>query len=106
MYDGALPYIRLYRRRPLVAHRPTLARHSIRPMDVFSANWLGICRRVVTAQRAVFAGTARSDARTVYEGVGGGGDRTPAIDRRCEGAVSPALGALAAQGGPLGDRSA
>src|SRR5260221_2226339 len=98
MDDGALPYIRLYRRRPLVAHRPTLARHSIRPMDVFSADWLGICRRVVTAQRAIFAGTASSEARTVYEGVGEGGDRTLAIDRRCEDAVFAELEALAAQG--------
>ncbi len=56
-------------------------------MDVFSADWLGICRRIVAAQRAIFAATPGSEERTVYEGVGEGGDRTLAIDRRCEDAV-------------------
>jgi myo-inositol-1(or 4)-monophosphatase len=67
-------------------------------MDVFSADWLGICRRVVTAQRAIFAATASSAERTVYEGVGEGGDRTLAIDRRCEDVVFAELDSLAAQG--------
>jgi myo-inositol-1(or 4)-monophosphatase len=67
-------------------------------MDVFSADWLGICRRVVTAQRAIFAVTASSAERTVYEGIGEGGDRTLAIDRRCEDAVFAELEALAADG--------
>jgi myo-inositol-1(or 4)-monophosphatase len=67
-------------------------------MDVFSADWLGICRRVVAAQRAIFAATASSEERTVYEGVGEGGDRTLAIDRRCEDAAFAELDALAAQG--------
>ncbi len=67
-------------------------------MDVFSADWLGICRRAVAAQRAIFAETASSAERTVYEGVGEGGDRTLAIDRRCEDAVFVELEALAAQG--------
>jgi myo-inositol-1(or 4)-monophosphatase len=67
-------------------------------MDVFSADWLGICRRVVTAQRAIFAATASSAERTVYEGIGEGGDRTLAIDRRCEDAVFVELEALAADG--------
>jgi myo-inositol-1(or 4)-monophosphatase len=67
-------------------------------MDVFSADWLGICRRVVTAQRAIFAATASSEERTVYEGVGEGGDHTLAIDRRCEDAVFAELDSLAAEG--------
>jgi myo-inositol-1(or 4)-monophosphatase len=67
-------------------------------MDVFSANWLGICRRVVAAQRAIFDATASSEERTVYEGVGEGGDHTLAIDRRCEDVVFAELDALAAQG--------
>jgi len=67
-------------------------------MDVFSADWLGICRRIVVAQRAIFAATASSAERTVYEGVGEGGDRTLAIDRRCEDAVFAELDALAGQG--------
>jgi myo-inositol-1(or 4)-monophosphatase len=67
-------------------------------MDVLSADWLGICRRAVTAQRSIFAATASSEERTVYEGVGEGGDRTLAIDRRCEDVVFAELDALAAQG--------
>ena len=41
---------------------------------------------------------ASIEARTVYEGVGEGGDRTLAIDRRCEDAVFAELEALAAAG--------
>jgi myo-inositol-1(or 4)-monophosphatase len=67
-------------------------------MDVFSADWLGICRRVVAAQRAIFATTASSEERTVYEGIGEGGDHTLAIDRRCEDVVFAELEVLAAQG--------
>jgi myo-inositol-1(or 4)-monophosphatase len=67
-------------------------------MDVFSADWLGICRRVVAAQRAIFTATSSSAERTAYDGVGEGGDRTLVIDRRCEDAVFAELEALAAQG--------
>jgi len=67
-------------------------------MDVFSADWPGICRRVVTAQEAVFARTPGREERTVYEGVGEGGDRTLAIDRECEDAVFAELEALGAAG--------
>jgi myo-inositol-1(or 4)-monophosphatase len=67
-------------------------------MDVFSADWLGICRRVVTAQRTIFAATASSAARTAYEGRGEGGDRTLVIDRLCEDAVFAELDGLAAAG--------
>jgi myo-inositol-1(or 4)-monophosphatase len=67
-------------------------------VDVFSADWLGICRRAVAAQRAIFDEVRGSEARTVYEGVGEGGDRTLVIDRRCEDAVFAELEALAAQG--------
>ena len=67
-------------------------------MDVFSADWLGICRRVVAAQRAIFAAAPGSAERTVYEGVGEGGDRTLAIDRRCEDVVFAELEQLAADG--------
>jgi myo-inositol-1(or 4)-monophosphatase len=67
-------------------------------MDVFSADWLGICRRVVAAQRQIFVATASSAERTVYEGVGEGGDRTLAIDRQCEDVVFAELDALAAAG--------
>jgi myo-inositol-1(or 4)-monophosphatase len=67
-------------------------------MDVFSADWLGICRRAVAVQRQVFDEVRGIEARTVYEGVGEGGDHTLVIDRRCEDAVFAELEALAAQG--------
>ena len=67
-------------------------------MDVFSADWLGICRRIVAAQRQVLEQTPGSEARTVYEGVGEGGDHTLVIDRRCEDAVFAELEELAAAG--------
>ena len=46
-------------------------------MDVFSADWLGICRRCVAAQRAIFEQVRGIEARTVYEGVGEGGRPHP-----------------------------
>jgi myo-inositol-1(or 4)-monophosphatase len=67
-------------------------------MDVFSADWLGICRRAVKAQRQIFDEVRGIDARTVYEGIGKGGDRTLAIDRRCEDIVFAELDKLAEQG--------
>jgi myo-inositol-1(or 4)-monophosphatase len=68
------------------------------PMDALSADWTAICRRVVDAQRAIFDEIATSAERTVYEGVGEGGDRTLEIDRRCEDVVFAELDVLAAEG--------
>jgi myo-inositol-1(or 4)-monophosphatase len=67
-------------------------------MDVFSADWLGICRRSVATQREIFAEVRGSAARTEYEGVGEGGDRTLVIDRRCEDVVFAELQKLAGEG--------
>jgi myo-inositol-1(or 4)-monophosphatase len=67
-------------------------------MDVLSADWTGICRRIVAEQAAIFEEVAGVEARTVYEGVGEGGDRTLAIDRRCEDVVFAELAGLAAEG--------
>jgi myo-inositol-1(or 4)-monophosphatase len=67
-------------------------------VDVFSADWLGICRRIVDVQRSIFDEVRGVEARTVYEGVGEGGDRTLVIDRRCEDAVFAELENLAEQG--------
>jgi myo-inositol-1(or 4)-monophosphatase len=67
-------------------------------VDVFSADWPAICRRIVTAQEAVFARTPGREARTVYEGVGEGGDRTLVIDRECEDAVFAELEQLVSAG--------
>ncbi len=51
------------------------------------AAWLALCRRAVAAQRLIFAEHTGIAGRTVYEGVGEGGDRALVIDRRCEDAV-------------------
>jgi myo-inositol-1(or 4)-monophosphatase len=67
-------------------------------MDVFSADWPGICRRAVAVQRQVFEEVRGIEERTVYEGVGEGGDHTLVIDRRCEDAVFAELEGLADQG--------
>ena len=67
-------------------------------MDVLSADWLGICRRIVGVQRELFAQTPGIAERTRYEGIGEGGDHTLVIDRRCEDAVFVELEELAADG--------
>ena len=67
-------------------------------MDVFSADWPGICRRIVAAQRRIFDEVVSSEERTVYEGVGEGGDHTLVIDRRCEDEVFAELEQLGAEG--------
>lgn len=67
-------------------------------MDVLSADWPGICRRIVAAQRPIFAAAKTSEERTVYEGIGEGGDRTLVIDRRCEDVVFAELERLAEEG--------
>src|SRR3954453_14342758 len=67
-------------------------------MDVLSADWPAICRRIVAAQRPIFERAKTSEERTVYEGVGEGGDRTLVIDRECEDVVFAELEKLAAEG--------
>lgn len=60
--------------------------------------WLEACRRMVAAQREVFAAHEGIVERTVYEGIGEGGDRTLVIDRLCEDAVFAELERLHAGG--------
>jgi len=67
-------------------------------MDLLSADWPAICRRIVAAQRPIFAEALTSEQRTVYEGVGEGGDHTLVIDRRCEDVVFAELEKLASEG--------
>jgi myo-inositol-1(or 4)-monophosphatase len=57
-----------------------------------------VCRRIVGVQRELFKETAGIEARTEYDGVGEGGDRSLVIDRRCEDAVFAELEQLAEQG--------
>jgi myo-inositol-1(or 4)-monophosphatase len=67
-------------------------------MDLLSADWPAICRRIVVAQRPIFERAKTSEERTVYEGIGEGGDRTLVIDRECEDVVFAELEQLADQG--------
>lgn len=67
-------------------------------MDVLAADWPEICRRIVAGQRRLFDETDGIEARTEYEGVGEGGDRTLVIDRQCEDLVFAELEQLAADG--------
>ena len=61
-------------------------------------DWIGSYRRIVERQRELFAREAGIGERTVYEGIGEGGDRAPAIDRRCEDIVFDELERLHAEG--------
>jgi myo-inositol-1(or 4)-monophosphatase len=67
-------------------------------MDILSADWPAICRRIAAAQRPIFEAAKTREERTVYEGIGEGGDRTLAIDRRAEDVVFAELEQLAAEG--------
>ena len=67
-------------------------------MDVLSVDWPTICRRIVAAQRPIFEQAKTREQRTVYEGIGEGGDRTLVIDRRAEDVVFAELEQLADQG--------
>jgi myo-inositol-1(or 4)-monophosphatase len=70
----------------------------MRAMDLLSADWPAICRRIVAAQRPIFEETKTREERTVYEGIGEGGDHTLVIDRRAEDVVFAELEQLAAEG--------
>jgi myo-inositol-1(or 4)-monophosphatase len=67
-------------------------------MDLLSADWPAICRRIVAAQKPIFAAARTREERTVYEGIGEGGDRTLVIDRKAEDVVFAELERLAAEG--------
>jgi myo-inositol-1(or 4)-monophosphatase len=67
-------------------------------MDVLTADWPAICRRIVAEQRSIFEAAPEIAQRTVYEGVGEGGDHTLEIDRRCEDVVFAELEQLGGGG--------
>ena len=66
--------------------------------DALAADWIGACRRIVEAHRELFAEQRGIAARTVYAGIGEGGDRSLAIDRHCEDIVFAELNGLHDQG--------
>ena len=57
-------------------------------------DWIGNLRSAVAEQRDLFAAERSIAGRTVYEGVGEGGDRTLELDRRCEDIVFARLQGL------------
>lgn len=57
-------------------------------------DWIGAMRSAVAEQRELFAAEPSIAGRTVYEGVGEGGDRSLALDRRCEDIVFARLDEL------------
>jgi myo-inositol-1(or 4)-monophosphatase len=60
--------------------------------------WTAACRRAVEVQKRVFSEHRGIEARTQYEGVGEGGDRTLVIDRLCEDAIFAELETLHQEG--------
>jgi myo-inositol-1(or 4)-monophosphatase len=60
--------------------------------------WIAACRRAVEVHKRVFDSHRGIEARTQYEGVGEGGDRTLVIDRLCEDAIFEELDALHSAG--------
>jgi myo-inositol-1(or 4)-monophosphatase len=56
-------------------------------LPLVAGDWLDACRRMVAAQRELFERISGIEARTEYEGVGEGGDRSLVIDRRAEDLV-------------------
>jgi myo-inositol-1(or 4)-monophosphatase len=62
-------------------------------------DWQGAMRRAVDAQRRLFDADPTIAGRTVYEGVGEGGDKALALDRRCEDIVFAELESLHRESG-------
>ena len=60
--------------------------------------WLAAFRRIVGLHEELFAETRGIEARTVYDGVGAGGDRALVIDRRAEEVVFEELARIGRQG--------
>ncbi len=66
--------------------------------QALDADWTGICRRIVAGQQELFDATLTVGERTVYDGVGEGGDHTLVLDRQCEDLVFAELDQLASSG--------
>jgi myo-inositol-1(or 4)-monophosphatase len=57
------------------------------PTGPTDEEWIEAFRAAVAAQRRIFSDHKGITARTEYEGIGKGGDRTLVIDRLCEDAI-------------------
>jgi myo-inositol-1(or 4)-monophosphatase len=67
-------------------------------LPLVAADWLDACRRMVVAQREMFGRVRGIAARTEYDGVGKGGDRSLVIDRDAEEIVFVELERLHREG--------
>jgi myo-inositol-1(or 4)-monophosphatase len=72
---------------PMSPDRPLATADEAGAMPVLDADWRGACRRMVEAQRELFASQPGIAERTEYAGRGEGGDRTLVIDRKAEDIV-------------------
>src|SRR5690606_16337828 len=69
------------------------------PADpALDADWTGICRRIVEAQKKLFTEYDTYERRNEYEGVGEGGDNALVLDRMCEDIVFAGLEDLSDSG--------
>jgi myo-inositol-1(or 4)-monophosphatase len=68
------------------------------PDEASAEVWVAAFRRAVAAQRQVFDDHVGVEARSEYDGIGEGGDRTLVIDRLCEDAIFAELDQLHAEG--------
>lgn len=69
-----------------------------KPDQALTADWPAICRRIVAAQQELFDSGLTSEERTVYDGVGEGGDHTLVLDRQCEDVIFAELEELSSSG--------
>jgi myo-inositol-1(or 4)-monophosphatase len=84
---------------PVSDSAPAGAAGDFSPSSAPSAErWLQAFRRAVEAQRRIFDEHSGIEERTVYDGVGEGGDNALVIDRLCEDAVFAELEAVHAEG--------
>jgi myo-inositol-1(or 4)-monophosphatase len=68
------------------------------PIAPTDEEWIAAFRAAVGAQRRIFSEHRGIAARTEYEGIGEGGDRTLVIDRLCEDAIFAELERLHQRG--------
>src|SRR5205823_1114331 len=81
-----------------MARRQTSQTQAGARSPALDADWLAACRRMVAAQQELLDANRGIAARTVYEGVGEGGDRSLVIDRRSEDIVFAEMARLHQEG--------
>lgn len=80
---------------------PVFAETTLPGTVLDAGRWVEAFRRIVMEHRGLFGEVVGQAARTDYEGIGEGGDRSLVIDRRAEDLVIAELEKLAARGQPM-----